>query len=319
MTTEKRVCPGCSARTAWKTRRLSAQATDTPDVLLSECAECALVGMELDLPSEARETYISRFLEMIEHSYAAKSDAKALRVYEERADLLRRLSPGRMLDVGSERGYFLDAMRKLGWSVEGVEPHGPHAEFARSAFGLPVTHARLEDARVAGGYDLITMWHVLEHVDSPLDVLRRCRELLEPGGLLFLEVPNLDSLGASLCGSYWLAFRDPTHRWAFRQRAIAQLAERAGFEIERIAPAWSRANWYGIKRGLKASITRNDYWKSKIEGKHGGASWWREGLSSLVGFYPLPVALALLGGVARKGEILRVWCRRPKANAGRSR
>lgn len=271
--------------------------------------------MELDLPRAAIDTYTSQFIEMIERSYSAKNDAKALRVYEERADLMQRLPPGRMLDVGSERGYFLDAMRKRGWSVEGVEPHRPFAEFARSAFGLDITHARLEEVRVVGGYDLLTMWHVLEHVDSPLDVLRRCYELLKPGGLLFIEVPNLDSLGASLCGSYWLAFRDPTHRWAFRQRAIAHLAGRAGFEIERIAPAWSRANWYGIKRGLKAAITRNDYWKSKVEGKLGYGSWWREGLASLAGFYPLPVALALIGGVARKGEILRAWCRRPEASA----
>lgn len=153
---------------------------------------------------------------------------------------LRKLAPrlldgssGRLLDVGCASGRLAREFLDRGWRAEGVEFLPRLAEQARLE-GIAVhvgDFTRLELR--ASSYDLITMFHVIEHFEFPLDAAVKCRDLLRPGGLLVLETPNWRGIGALLRGSRWSHIIPPEHLSYFGPSALRELVLRAGFSSAR--------------------------------------------------------------------------------------
>jgi 2-polyprenyl-3-methyl-5-hydroxy-6-metoxy-1,4-benzoquinol methylase len=145
----------------------------------------------------------------------------------------RRPARGRLLDVGCGAGDLLVALRADDWSVRGVEPSPPGAEQARDKHGLDVVTGRFEEVDLPKhSFDVVVFSGVLEHVQDPLDSLRRARTLLAPGGLLaVLFLPMLDSPEARLFGPRWLALDLPRHLTHFEDTTFMVMAARAGLEI----------------------------------------------------------------------------------------
>ncbi len=147
--------------------------------------------------------------------------------------ILRRFAgaqPGRLLDAGCASGSFLLAAREAGWSVAGVEPS--EALFAKAVGTLgddAELHCRiLEQAGLAPeSFDAITLWDVLEHVPDPAGFMRLCRELLKPGGKLFVNVPDLDSFEAQTLGKRWPLLL-AEHLNYFNRESLRLCAEKAG-------------------------------------------------------------------------------------------
>jgi SAM-dependent methyltransferase len=112
---------------------------------------------------------------------------------------------GSILDVGCASGAFLRLMRESGWSVCGVEPS--EAQFQRATkvlgAGVIIQQCVLQEASLEGGFDLVTMWDVLEHVTHPVEFLSLAASLLRPGGFVVLNVPRIDSTAARLMGRRW--------------------------------------------------------------------------------------------------------------------
>jgi 2-polyprenyl-3-methyl-5-hydroxy-6-metoxy-1,4-benzoquinol methylase len=275
---------------------------------LMECETCGLVKISHQVRVGTLSDYERAFLRMIEQTYALRPNDRGLRLFEKRTALFHELRPGRLLDIGCERGYFLAAMRRRGWRVRGVEPHRPFARFARDHFDVEVFEGKLEEYEGSEQFDLITMWHVLEHIEDPLRALSQCSSLLTPGGRLFFEVPNIDSLGRHLTGPYWLPFRDPTHRWFFRPRALRELAERCGLVVQCIRPAGSPGAWYGLKRSIGSRLRGQDYWSAKIFGARRPVSRWRSAAAVMAGLQPLSMIIASTAESLGRGEVLHGWC-----------
>jgi SAM-dependent methyltransferase len=148
------------------------------------------------------------------------------------------LGQGRYLDVGCGSGWALGVASALGWRVSGIEVDAPAAEKARR-----FTHdIHVGDALTAGfapgSFDLITAFHVLEHVPEPVTLLRRMLEWLAPGGRLVIEVPNVGGLGARLFGADWYALDLPRHLSHFTSASLDEAVERAG---GRVVWRWHRA------------------------------------------------------------------------------
>ncbi len=142
---------------------------------------------------------------------------------------------GRLLDVGCATGIFLDGMRTLGWDVAGVEPTTSAAAYARDRFGLDVFEGRLEDAPFADhSFDVITLWDVLEHVHEPKQVLDKIHQLLRPGGLLVMSLPNPDSIEARFLDRYWAGWDLPRHLNLFRPTQLRQHLAQMGFQTQKI-------------------------------------------------------------------------------------
>jgi 2-polyprenyl-3-methyl-5-hydroxy-6-metoxy-1,4-benzoquinol methylase len=139
-----------------------------------------------------------------------------------------------LLDAGCATGGFLAEAKAAGWDCLGVELSDHAVEIARNEFSLDVVHGDLDsDLLAPGSFGLITMWHVLEHLIDPAAALVRARELLLPGGMLFIELPNWNSLGRMAKGPAWKQLKPPEHINFFTPRSLAATATRAGFHVLR--------------------------------------------------------------------------------------
>jgi 2-polyprenyl-3-methyl-5-hydroxy-6-metoxy-1,4-benzoquinol methylase len=138
----------------------------------------------------------------------------------------------RILDVGCGRGYTLAALQRLGADVYGTQLSEPAAKLAASLIGSDrVFVGELADAHYPDAFfDCVTIWHVLEHVVDPLELLRDVARVLKPGGLLYVEVPNAGGLAARLFGCSWLAYDIPHHLYHFTPSTLAATAARAGLQ-----------------------------------------------------------------------------------------
>jgi 2-polyprenyl-3-methyl-5-hydroxy-6-metoxy-1,4-benzoquinol methylase len=136
---------------------------------------------------------------------------------------------GRLLDIGTARGDFLDVMARRGWEVTGIEPF----EKAGNPHGMQIYSQRFPEEcdLETENYDVITAWAVFEHLHDPLAAFRECARLLRPGGRLIVQVPNLRSIY-----SRWAKQEDvPRHLYFFSSKTLRAYGRSVGLELERIA------------------------------------------------------------------------------------
>ncbi len=138
--------------------------------------------------------------------------------------------PAAALEIGCGPGWMLQALRERGWRVIGTERT---IESATAAIvnGLPVFVGDLDALRPTSRFDVIILFHVLEHLADPLDTLRDCATLLTMEGRLILSVPNFHSWQAWLFGPHWFHLDIPRHQYHFEPRSLAQTLRHAGFEV----------------------------------------------------------------------------------------
>jgi len=140
--------------------------------------------------------------------------------------------PGRLLDVGCGSGAYGASLIRLGWQVDGIEPDAGAAPLARQQ-GLTVQQTTAEEAVLPEAtYDVITLWHSLEHLSTPVAALQKLRPSLRDHGLLWVEVPNRAGWGAKLTGEYWYHWDLPRHRLHFSPASLRLLLDRAGFRVD---------------------------------------------------------------------------------------
>jgi SAM-dependent methyltransferase len=172
---------------------------------------------------------------------------------------LEGLPTGRLLDVGAGKGHFLAAARGRGWDVVGVELSEASARRARATYGLEMLVGDVLEIELAGSFDVITLWHVLEHVADPGALLDRVRGLLAPGGRLVVSVPNNRSFQARLFGEHWFHIDEANHLFHFTPRSLAMLLLRRGFEPERVGyfyPEMEIIGW--VQSALNAAGLHRD-------------------------------------------------------------
>jgi SAM-dependent methyltransferase len=209
-----------------------------------ECAACEL-GILSPWPDEkelARLYEESYFAEHgIGYAETAEDRERGVRSQRKRAALVRSWAPGnRLLDVGSATGHFLAASRARGFDVEGVEFSAWAAEQARRELGVPVTVGEVGDLNATPRFDVVTMWHSLEHTRDPSAALRAVHGLLRHGGAVVIELPHYRSYDAARCGAKWEGWRIPYHLWHFTPRSLGALLTRSGFRVRTVQRTPSR-------------------------------------------------------------------------------
>ena len=138
---------------------------------------------------------------------------------------------GRLLDVGCASGRFLRQMAEIGWTVAGVEFDATAAQKARSVTPAIFEGDPMDAPFAPGRFDVVTAFHVIEHLPDPLGTLRRMLEWLAPGGLVIVEVPNVGGVGGRLFGRYWSGLDFPRHLTHFSPRTMRAMVERAGGRV----------------------------------------------------------------------------------------
>lgn len=190
------------------------------------CRQCGLVWSD-PRPHDTRQFYEQDYRLAYKRTFEprAKHVLRAGQVALSRLDKIRPCLRARMriLDVGSGGGEFAYLLQSLGHEVHGIEPNTGYAAYAANQYGLDITQGFIGDVDLPqASYDLITIWHVLEHTEDPRAVLCQLQRALRPGGLLVVEVPNVEATCQSPRGTFHEA-----HLYNFNAATLAWLAGKA--------------------------------------------------------------------------------------------
>lgn len=148
------------------------------------------------------------------------------------------LKKGTLLDVGAGAGAFLHVMKEKGWAVTGIEPDETARKNAKENYGVELKEESALNNFEAGSFDVISLWHVLEHVHDLHGYINSFMRLLKPKGTLFIAVPNYTSKDAQTYGEHWAAYDVPRHLYHFSPRSMDLLMDKHGFIITAQKPMW---------------------------------------------------------------------------------
>lgn len=140
------------------------------------------------------------------------------------------LPQGRLLDIGCGVGDFLVSVKKHGWEVDGIEPSTDAKTIAKTRLGFvpkdPSAYSSLDDQ----SFDVITMWHVLEHIDDLHFQTSQLVRLLKPGGRLVIALPNFQSFDCQYYKNVWAAWDVPRHLNHFSPDTLRSIITSVGFQ-----------------------------------------------------------------------------------------
>ena len=253
-----RACPGCGS-TSYKTKNIE------PPFQIVQCRECHLVY--LANPPDQSTLYEEYYAasDFAPEEYSRNSSIPALaEMYAINAQRLRWIQKfkvkGRLLDIGCGRGYFLKSAQERGFEAAGIEISARAVEFARHGMQVKAEAKTLEQMQNRSEkFDVITLWHVLEHFHDPFEELQRVRQVLADRGVCFVEVPNWRSLKFILSRDKWQGGNHPRyHRTFFTAQTLAQALRQGGFShVQRLKlsyrlPEHSTLSWWLIKRVCNA-------------------------------------------------------------------
>ncbi|MGD8561507.1 MAG: class I SAM-dependent methyltransferase [Desulfarculaceae bacterium] len=216
---------------------------------LVRCDECGLMYLNPRLKSEV---IIEAYSGGQDPAFFSQAQARE-RTFDRSLGLIEKHLPhkGRVLDVGTAGGSFLAAAHRRGWEVAGCEPNRWLAREGGQHYGIDI-HAgtifdmNLEDA----GFDLVTLWDVLEHTPDPLAVLAECRRVLKPGGLLVVNYPDIASLPSRAMGRRWV-FLLSVHLYYFTPQTIRAALEKSGFTALLLQKHWQTLELGYIMRRME--------------------------------------------------------------------
>lgn len=154
-------------------------------------------------------------------------------------------SAGSILDVGCGTGEFLAYLKLHGFTAQGVEPSARARSFCAAQHSIRAVPA-LSDLNPQEAFDVITLWHVLEHLPSLGDDLRAIHAHLAPKGALFIAVPDRSSWDAHHYGARWAAWDVPRHLWHFRQSDLAALLKEHGLRVVSTRRMWLDAYFIAL-------------------------------------------------------------------------
>lgn len=197
---------------------------------------------------------------------------------QKKAQLVCRVSgknTGRILDIGTGTGYFSHTMQQKGWTVNAIEKSEQARSFAKKNFRLDVKdESGLQDF-APGSFDVITLWHVMEHLQQLNETWERLHELLADNGTLIVAVPNCASYDAQKYKEFWAAYDVPRHLWHFTPVTMQKFSEKHRFEMNGHLPMPFDAFYVSIlSEKYKKSPT------SFLKGMCAGAAAWLHCLSN---------------------------------------
>lgn len=144
------------------------------------------------------------------------------------------VSTGTLLDVGCGQGQLVKLAKQRGFTATGIDP---------------LVNVSLEKYQTRKKFNIITLKHVLEHIEKPQFFLKKIHRLLAPGGYLIVSCPNMNSLMARIFLDRWYGLRPLEHRWQFTPKTLSQVLKENNFKIEKIIVTnlWYRVpGWKGV-------------------------------------------------------------------------
>jgi SAM-dependent methyltransferase len=216
-------------------------------------------------------------------------------------------APARLVDAGAGRGRFVAAARRAGYDASGFEPD-PARAAAAAAYGVELVAKGIEESTFEpGSLDVVTAWHVLEHVDDPDAGVARIAGWLRPGGVLLAGVPNLASVQSCLGGARWYHLDLPSHRTHFTPAGLRALLSRHGLEAVHTRHVLAEHNPFGMWQSLVNRVTRRPSYLFRLLKREAPLDPRDLAITVLaLPLLPLAAGLELAAGLARRGGTIAV-------------
>ena len=239
------ICPMCNGTD------MAVEFTSTAGYDIVRCRDCRLVFTDARTAPPPSELYPA----FEQSDTAAQRGARsALSLFTlQRARLVESArSSGRLLDYGAGAGQFARFMSGRGFEVVGLEPYSLGTTLEEP--NLRLVRAPLAQVKESlGKFDVITMWHVLEHLERPVELLTDLRSMLAPGGVLVVSVPNFSSWQAEVFRGGWFHLDPPRHLLQFEPSTLEDCLRRAGFSVTQNVPFLPE---YGTSGWIQSALNR---------------------------------------------------------------
>jgi len=288
-------------------------------VVYLSCDTCGLMALKQDsFPSPAAPLYPDDYYGNghTKHRLPVNVLRQVLSAWKtHRINALIPKRPIKVLDIGCGDGTFLAQMRKPNVEIYGVELSGTAFNRASRVENIHLVAAEQLRANTYPEhyFDVITLWHVLEHVPDPCQTLRSCRNWLAPDGYLFIEVPNIASWQAQLFKKNWFHLDAPRHLFLFTPRSLEKILQNTDFRIVgRKSFSFEMGVFGAVQSMLNAGIKPHNllYDMLRSQKKCPGTV-----LSKLLSFtaaiilFPAGLLVALCESIAHQGAVIRFSCR----------
>jgi len=230
---------------------------------LRRCRQCGLVRLSpRPVAAEMAVLYQPQHYTAPRRELVRRLEGLILR---ERVSFVRSHTQGkRILDVGCGTGSLLQALSETGYDVYGLEPYQDAVAGVTGDLQSRIQCQPFEAADYPeNNFDVITLWHVLEHLARPVETLQSIRKFLKPDGTLLLEVPNFASHEARWLGPHWYNLDAPYHFWHFTPETLEAVVKRAGFEVTAcVTSAITRPVWL-LNYLLLGATTASEWWQEQ--------------------------------------------------------
>ena len=229
---------------------------------------------------------------------------------------------GKVLDIGCGRGHMLSELRKNGWDVEGIEFSDQSSVYARKVLNLPVRicsdmdYSKYPD----NNFDVVTLWHCLEHIQGSRALLTTLQRILKKNGLLIIEVPLFSSWQAKLSGGKWFHLDAPRHFYHFSTKSLLKTLESNNFKVCKLSTFSLEYGPFGmIQSLLNIFSSQPNFLFSILKNKHAnhlaknGKLFFWDIFINCVLFIPVFVFgtfLELASALMNKGGVIRVASRK---------
>lgn len=231
-----------------------------------QCSNC-LLRFTQDVPGIDTIGNYYKSEDYISHTNTSKGLINSLyqlvrkRTLKQKRKLVSKIAEkkqGQLLDVGSGTGAFVNEMKKNGWQVEGLEPDAGAREVAKKNFDCELKNVDDFFNLPPNAFDVITLWHVLEHVHNLQNYIRQLKNLLKHDGKLIIAVPNFTSYDASFYKEYWAAYDVPRHLYHFSPSSMKFLIEKNEMKISDYKPMWFDSFYVSLLSSKYKNARRHD-------------------------------------------------------------
>ncbi len=266
-------CPGCGQTTIEKALTTEDYSVSNKIFEIWKCTNCTLRFTQ-NIPDADEigiyyqsENYISHtdtaegFINQLYHKVRKRTLTKKRKLVQAQT----RKKTGNILDVGCGTGAFLNIMRQAGWQITGLEPDEKARRKALELYNLNLDSSEKLFSLPHKSFDAITMWHVLEHVHDLHGYIKRLRELLRPGGKLFIAVPNYTSYDEKVYEKYWAAYDVPRHLYHFSPASMKSLLYMYSVKVDVVKPMWYDS-FYVSMLSEKYKTGKSNFLKAFITG-----------------------------------------------------
>lgn len=239
-------CPVCGATGIEKVITAKDNTVSQEEFDILQCSACQLRFTQ-DVPDSSSIGKYYKSENYISHTNTAKGLVN--RIYQFIRNIANRqkknliesvtgLKSGSLLDIGSGTGYFAAEMKKANWEVTGLEPDPGARKIAQEINNVSLSSTEIFYQLPVKNFDVITLWHVLEHVHDLKKYVVHFKSLLKDKGVLLVAVPNYKSLDAEIYREQWAAYDVPRHLYHFSPNSMKNMMEAHGFKIVELRPMW---------------------------------------------------------------------------------